>query len=101
MEAIHFLPDYLFEGHGHAIEGNKKLVVETETLLSFPCTENPRKDLLHGTYFNAVCWRSLFYLFQEHRRPSQNHCWIFDIIFFSSAGSARNADGRYMAGPYG
>ena len=56
IQAIHFLPDYLFRGMDHAFEGNKRLVVEKQRLLSFPETKIPDSPVytLGRLYDHAV-----------------------------------------------
>jgi len=82
VQAIHFLPDYLFRGMDHAMDGNKKLVVEKQTLLSFPETKiigNPFTPMVVFTIFLSL---GIWFYFLNNKTP----LLIFDITFFSVIG---------------
>jgi hypothetical protein len=82
IQAIHFLPAYLFRGMDHAIEGNKRVVVEKQRLLSFPETkipDNPFTPIVAFTLFLAL---GIVFYFLKNKTP----LLIFDISFFSLMG---------------
>ena len=87
IQAIHFLPDYLYRGMDHAMEGNKKLVVEKQKLLSFPETKTSTNGLTRWHLFECLllaCYHC--FLFSGVYRPSKTPLLIFDISFFSLMG---------------
>jgi Domain of unknown function (DUF4105) len=82
IQAIHFLPDYLFRGMDHAMEGNKKLVVEKQKLLSFPETKIPGNPFTPMVVFTILLMLGIVFYFLRNKKP----LLIFDISFFSLMG---------------
>ena len=93
VEAIHFLPDYLFRGFDSAQKGNKTLVKNKLTLLSFKdqkITEGRFFAVIQGiiipmTVFLGIFLVSLFLQVSIAKKAVRN-LLIFDIIFFSLLG---------------
>lgn len=82
MEAIHFLPDYLYRGMDSALNGTNPMVAEKQTLLSFPKTETGSGWLTPISVFILLFLLSIGFYFLKNKTPSL----IFDIIFFSMMG---------------
>jgi hypothetical protein len=82
VEAIHFLPDYLFRGMDNATEGNKRLVRKTQRLLSFPETKIPDNPFTPMVAFSVMLLVGIIFYFLKNKTP----LLIFDIIFFSLTG---------------
>ena len=86
IEAIHFLPDYLFRGMDHAMDGNKKLVVEKQELLSFPETKPSKEGLTPMALFQCLLLATiLLFIFRSLPAISRTTL-VFDITFFSLLG---------------
>ncbi len=81
-EAIHFLPDYLYEGMDSAHAGNKSMVVERETLLSFPEIKQGISVFTPMTAFIILLALSVVLYFLKYQRA----LLIFDISFFTLLG---------------
>jgi hypothetical protein len=82
IQAIHFLPAYLFRGMDHAIEGNKRLVVEKQRLLSFPESKIPNNPFTPAVAFTILLLLSIVFYFLKNKKA----LLIFDISFFSLMG---------------
>ncbi len=82
IQAIHFLPAYLFRGMDHAIEGNKRVVVERQRLLSFPETKVPDSPFTPMVAFTFLLILSVVFYFLRNKKL----LFIFDIVFFSLMG---------------
>ncbi len=64
IEAIHFLPDYLYKGMDSAHEGNKLMVADRQTLLQFPASKNERRLVYTNVFFHSravIKHRTLFF----------------------------------------
>jgi hypothetical protein len=82
IQAIHFLPAYLFRGMDHAFEGHKRLVVEKQRLLSFPDPKIPANPFTPLVVFTILLILAVVFYFLRNKRPML----IFDISFFSLTG---------------
>ncbi len=88
IQAIHFLPDYLYRGMDHATEGNKRMVAENQKLLSFPETKTSGICLRPWLFFECL-FLALVIVFYFLGLPEiRRLCLIFDISFFSLMGLA-------------
>lgn len=86
IQAIHFLPDYLFRGMDSAYTDQKTLVAEKQTLLSFPVTKPSAVWFTPGAVF-IFCLLLSIALFIIGNKPAAVYAlFIFDIIFFSLLG---------------
>jgi Domain of unknown function (DUF4105) len=86
VEAIHFLPDYLYQGMDSAREGNKLMVTDRQTLLQFPSVK------MSGGWFTPMLFFILLllisaglYFFRNNRNAARG-LLIFDFLFFTSLG---------------
>ena len=86
IEAIHFLPDYLFRGMDSARSGNKPLVLEKKILLDFPQTRIPSAWFTPVAVFTSVLilFTGLFFL--RNHPAAKRILMISDIVFFSLLG---------------
>jgi hypothetical protein len=82
IQAIHFLPAYLFRGLDHAFEGNKRLVIEKQRLLSFPETKIPDSPFTPIVVFTFLLMLAIVFYFLRNKKP----LLIFDVSFFSLIG---------------
>jgi hypothetical protein len=86
IEAIHFLPDYLFRGMDNAITGNKAFVSNRQTLLNFPVTKKNSEGLSPRIIFLSIFLISVV-LFAFRSSPVIARIFfIFDMVFFSLLG---------------
>jgi len=86
VEAIHFLPDYLFKGMDSAYTGNKKMVSEKQILLNFPEKDSSRNGLTPFVVFLFLFLLTTLLIFFRSRPYIGRTLMIFDIIFFSLLG---------------
>jgi len=82
VQAIHFLPDYLSRGMDHAMDGNKKLVVGKQKLLSFTETKVTGNPFTPLVVFTLLLMLAILFYFLRSKTP----LLIFDISFFSLIG---------------
>jgi hypothetical protein len=86
VQAIHFLPDYLSRGMDHAMDGNKKLVVEKQKLLSFTEVKTPKEGFTPMALFECLLLATII-LFMFRSLPAINRTlFVFDIFFFTLLG---------------
>ncbi len=81
-EAIHFLPDYLYNGMDSARDGNKPLVIERQRLLDFPETTSSSPWFTPLTAFISLLLLSLILYFLKNKKAML----VFDILFFTALG---------------
>ncbi len=86
LEAIHFLPDYLYRGMDHAVEGTKPMVLQRQTILRFP--EKPEKTVWFtpALLFSVLLILAIVFFLLRHKSVFANALLIFDIILFSLTG---------------
>ncbi|HZZ74413.1 MAG TPA: DUF4105 domain-containing protein [Puia sp.] len=82
IQAIHFLPAYLFRGLDHAFEENKRLVIEKQRLLSFPEIKIPDSPFTPIVVFTFLLMLAIVFYFLRNKKP----LLIFDVSFFSLIG---------------
>jgi Domain of unknown function (DUF4105) len=86
IEAIHFLPDYLYMGMDSAHEVGKTMVAERRTLLQFPAKK------FEGSWFTPMLFFILLLLISaglyllRYNNKAAAGLLIFDISFFSLLG---------------
>ena len=86
MEAIHFLPDYLFEGMDSAYTGKKQIVSAKRKLLEFPNAKRISEGLTPTAFFECLLLGFIMlFLFRASPRI-RKVIFIFDIVFFSLLG---------------
>ncbi len=86
LEAIHFLPDYLYRGMDSAYNGKKLLVSERKSVIKFPAAKKTSEGLTPLALFQCLLLASiLLFIFRNY--PSINKTLqVFDIILFSVLG---------------
>ena len=82
IQAIHFLPDYLFRGMDSARNGKEPMVAEKQTLISFPKIAVETHLLTPMFVFVSFFVISLALYFSK----SKKLLLVFDIFFFSLIG---------------
>ncbi len=82
VEAIHFLPDYLYRGIDGASNGISPMVKERQTLISFPKTAAATNWLSPMNVFIFLFALSLLFYFTKNKKA----LFIFDIVFFTVIG---------------
>jgi Domain of unknown function (DUF4105) len=82
IEAIHFLPDYLYRGIDSAYIGDKPMLSEKQTLISFPKTDAGSGWFTPVFVFTAMFLLSILLYFLK----TKTALLIFDITFFSLIG---------------
>ena len=83
LEAIHFLPDYLFKGMDSAYSGKKPLVSAKTKIIEFPCSKTYPEGLTPMALFQCLLL-GLIILFMFRMSPTiTKTILIFDIVFFS------------------
>jgi Domain of unknown function (DUF4105) len=86
MDAIHFLPDYLFKGLDSAVLRNKPLVSSKKTLLDFPDIEKKAGPFRPLSVFEFIFLMTiLLFIFNSAPRVAKT-LLFFDIIFFTLLG---------------
>ena len=86
VEAIHFLPDYLFKGMDSAYTGNRKMVSEKQILLNFSERNPSWRGLTPRFVFLFLFLMTILLFFFRSRPYMAGTLMIFDIIFFSLLG---------------
>ena len=86
LEAIHFLPDYLYRGMDSAYNGKKLLVSERKSVIKFPAAKKTSEGLTPLALFQCLLLASiLLFIFRNY--PSINKTLlVFDITLFSVLG---------------
>ena len=86
LEAIHFLPDYLYRGMDSAYNGKKLLVSERKSVIKFPAAKKTSEGLTPLALFQCLLLASIL-LFVFRNYPSINKTLqVFDITLFSVLG---------------
>lgn len=86
IEAIHFLPDYLYSGMDSAHEGNKAMVVERRTLLRFPSIKMDAGWFTPILFFTLLLILSVWLYFLKSKPGAVTGLLIFDFLFFTLLG---------------
>jgi Domain of unknown function (DUF4105) len=86
IEAIHFLPDYLYAGMDSAHEGNKEMVSERHTLLQFPKVKMSAGWFTPMLFFILLLLLSTGLYFLRNNGRAATGLLIFDITFFTLLG---------------
>jgi hypothetical protein len=86
IEAIHFLPDYLYKGMDSAHEGNKAMVAERQTLLQFPSTKMSAGWFTPILFFTLLLILSAWLYFLKNNPKAITGLLIFDFLFFTLLG---------------
>jgi hypothetical protein len=86
VEAIHFLPDYLFRGMDSANTGNKRVVSGKKTLLNFPALRPPREGFTPMALFQCLLLMTIILFIFKQSAAIAKTLLIFDIVFFSLLG---------------
>jgi hypothetical protein len=86
VEAIHFLPDYLYRGMDGAFDGNKLLVLERKTIVSFPEAKKTTAWFTPMAVFTVLLLFAVCLFLFPNRSGFTSVLLIFDIIFFSLLG---------------
>jgi hypothetical protein len=82
VQAIHFLPDYLFRGMDNAWNGTQPMVRGKQIIIHFPETA-PENNLLTPMFvFTSLFVISLALYFSKRKKG----LFIFDIVFFTVIG---------------
>jgi hypothetical protein len=86
LEAIHFLPDYLYRGVDGAMEGAKPMVLQRQTILRFP--EKPEKSVWFtpALFFSFLLVLAIVFFLLGNKSFFANALFIFDIVLFSLSG---------------
>jgi hypothetical protein len=86
VEAIHFLPDYLYRGMDSAHLNNKPVVSEIQKLINFPPVKMSSFGLTPMALFECIFLMTII-LFIFRTYPSiTKTLFVIDIIFFSLLG---------------
>jgi hypothetical protein len=86
IQAIHFLPDYLYRGMDSAYAGNKPLVIEKKTILQFPSIKSDAAGLTPSVLFLYILILTvILYIFRANSAIAKT-LLVFDIFFFSLLG---------------
>ena len=86
IEAIHFLPDYLYKGMDSAQDGSKAMVSERNTLLQFPETKMSAGWFTPMLFFIGILLLSIVLYFFRNNRNAAISLLIFDFLFFTLLG---------------
>lgn len=86
VEAIHFLPDYLFRGLDSARSRTRPMVMVKETLLHFSDSQSTGKGLTPFIVFLSILFINILLFFFRNKQAVGGILQIFDIIFFSLLG---------------
>jgi hypothetical protein len=88
IQAIHFLPDYLYRGIDSSYEGNKSLVLVKKNLLSFPDIKSSHGWMTPVTFFTVLLVLVMVLFFMRTRPWADRSLFLFDMIFFTVLGLA-------------
>ncbi len=86
IQAIHFLPDYLFKGMDSAFIGNKRLVSNKKSILDFPAMKPPSEGLTSMAFFQCLLLGTIILFIFRTSPAIAKTLMIFDITFFSLLG---------------
>jgi len=86
LEAIHFLPDYLYRGMDSAYNGKKLLVSERKSVIKFPAAKKISEGLTPLALFQCLLLASiLLFIFRSYSSINKT-LQVFDITLFSVLG---------------
>jgi hypothetical protein len=86
LEAVHFLPDYLYRGMDSAVEGNKPMVLKRRAIISFPATGTGTVWFTPVFLFAILFFVALCFFLLRNKPAFARALLIFDIAFFSLLG---------------
>lgn len=86
IEAIHFLPDYLYRGMEGAKEGNKALVLQNEDVIRFPETQTDVHWFSPFVFFTLILVGIVMLFLNPNPGRFQTTLRIFDFVFFGLLG---------------
>jgi len=86
IEAIHFLPDYLYRGMDNASANNKPLVSENNRLLDFPPLKMSVFGLTPTALFECILMLTIILFMFKSSPAITKTLLVFDIIFFTILG---------------
>jgi hypothetical protein len=86
IEAIQFLPDYLYLGIDSAHDGVKPMVVERKTLLQFPPVKMSAGWFTPMLFFTLLLILSVWLYFLKDNPKAVTGLLIFDFVFFTLLG---------------
>jgi hypothetical protein len=86
LEAIHFLPDYLYRGMDSAVEGNKPMVMERRTIISFPASGTVSVWFTPVVVFTVLFFLALCLFLGRTKPVFARALLVFDIVFFTVLG---------------
>ena len=86
IEAIHFLPDYLYKGMDSAHEGNKAMVAERQTLLQSSEIKMSAGWITPMVFFTLLLILSACFYFLKNSPGIVKGLLIFDFLLFTFLG---------------
>jgi hypothetical protein len=86
IEAIHFLPDYLYRGMDSAEEGNKAMVLQRQDVIRFPENKTYTAWLSPFVFFMMLLLVVVILFINQNRSGFQKTLQIIDVVFFSLLG---------------
>ncbi len=86
IEAIHFLPDYLYKGMDSAHDGSKAMVSERQTILQFPETKMSAGWFTPMLFFFLLFLLSIILYLLRNNRKAETVLLTFDFLFFILLG---------------
>jgi hypothetical protein len=86
IEAIHFLPDYLYMGMDSAHDGGKPMVVEKQTVLQFPPIKMSAGWFTPMLFFTLLLILSACFYFLKNSPGIVKGLLIFDFLLFTFLG---------------
>jgi Domain of unknown function (DUF4105) len=86
LEAIHFLPDYLYRGLDQATEGSKAVVLQRKNVIQFPETNNEAVWFTPLRFFLFILLLITILSFLKKTPVLVKSLFLFDIIFFTMLG---------------
>jgi hypothetical protein len=86
LEAIHFLPDYLYRGMDSAMEGTKPLVLQRQAILRFPEKTEKHVWFTPTLFFSFLLVLAIVFFLLRDKSVFANALLIYDIVLFSLSG---------------
>ena len=86
VEAIHFLPDYLYRGMESAYTGSKPVVIASHPLQRFPATKPPFEGFTTLAFFQCLILANILLFIFKASPAIAKILLVSDIIFFSLLG---------------
>jgi hypothetical protein len=86
IEAIHFLPDYLYRGIDSASLDNRHLVYSRSAIIKFSAGKRPKEGLTPTALFQCLLLASILLFIFRMSPAISKVLYIFDLIFFSLLG---------------